>query len=218
MTKTCWHIFAFFTLFLVCGCSADNQASQVNSDNFVTEFHPPVDGKLSEQQLKNYIQIKKSISRQLAGQNAAMRQNPQSSQSVPASENKPLYYDRLEKAAANSVDMSIEEYNWIKDTVINTQSTILVRQYFQLNKKIVRLLDDTLTHYKTHQMPQQANTEQDSMNIYVDEMKQEISSLDEKVADMDSLSESERHNIELVTRYQSQLASLVPVANPSRKP
>ena len=204
----CCKLVAVFTVLSLCSCDSPKLSPQDDGENFEAKFYPPDDGTLSEQQLKNYIQIKKWINQQLAKKRSATQQNVKSSESVPGQDNTPIYYDRLEKVAAKSINMSVEEYNWIKNTVINTQSTILVRHYYQLNKKIMRLLNETLSRYKSHQLTQQANTEQNTMTVYVDEMKQELSRLDDKVANMASLSEAEQHNIELVSRFQSQLESV----------
>jgi len=218
-TVSSWcKLLVIFTVVSLGSCGSNKHPSQDGAEISESEFHPPIDGKLSEQQLKDYIQIKKWVNQQLAKQDTTTQQISKNAEAVGGQENTPLYFDRLEKVAAESINMSVEEYNWIKNTVINTQSTILVRQYYQLNKKIMRLLDETLSNYKSHQMTQQKNTEQDTMNVYVDEMKQEISSLDDKVADMGSLSETDQHNIEVVSRYQSQLASLEPVSHPAHTP
>lgn len=197
-----------FIVVLLCGCNANNQPPQDNGKTSDIEFHPPLDGKLTEQQIMNYIQIKIWLNRQRDMPDAKSVNIPADSVAGAKQIDQPRYYDELEKDAAKSVNMNVNEYYWVKDTIINTQSIILLQRYYQLNQKIMRLLNETLSHYKKQQTQQQKTAEKQTMNRYVDEMKQELTNLDGKVAELGSLSEAERYNIELVSRYQSQLASV----------
>jgi len=219
VTKIGNNVLILFTVVMLCSCNGDNQSTEGNSKNSVLAFNPPLDGKLSEQQIKKYLHIKKLLNhqfnRQLGKANGITAETPANSAQTSAQTDQRRYYDELEKDAALSVEMNVKEYYWVKDTIINTQSIILLQRYYHLNQKIMHLLTETLSNYK-NQQKQQKTAEQQSMNIYVDEMKQELANLDGKVAELGSLSEAELFNIELVSRYQSQLASVE--KSPQAKP
>ena len=118
------------------------------------------------------------------------------------------YFDEIEKQVAQSHDMSYDEFLWIKDTVISTQTTMLVQEYYDLNNKIMTLLDKTLSRYEEINADISSRQEQLLMNVYVKEMKQEMINLREKIPDQRNRSEALQHNISIISKFKKELESL----------
>ena len=115
------------------------------------------------------------------------------------------HFDEIEKIAANSFNMSYDEFLWIKDNVITAQTQLLVQHYYYLNNRIITLLDQTLTHYEEHNNDKLQQHEQKIMNGYVGEMKQEMIHLRRKISDSEEGSAALEHNIALVNKYKNEL-------------
>lgn len=186
-------------LFIACDKNNNNLAS--SNQKFVI----PEDGILSEKQLLNYIAIRQKINIKLKLRD---KQKLKSLVSKAANSNRELpYFDEIEKSVAQENGLSYAEYIWIKDTVISTRTSMWLEQYYELNNKIVSLLDQTLNRYKDTGVPALNEIEQKKMNVYVGEMKGELSGLQHKLSN-DSSTKISQHNRDLVTKYIKELESL----------
>lgn len=205
-------VVAFSTLSILSACNGDDYsggATNATSDKLSLQaFHIPQNGKLAERQVVDYIAIRKNIIRDVktkkqARQNylAQHRKDPPSGPDFPT-------YDEIEKSAANASGMSYEEYLWIKDTVISTQTTILVRHYYDLNNQIITLLDKTLTHYKENNTKELEQQERNKMQGYVREMKEEMAALRGNLSDAVETPQAQQHNIAIITKYKKDLDDL----------
>ena len=197
----------FFSL-TIAGCSPqpDSQISSANDSSI--KSHLPEDGKLSEKLVTDYIKIRQKIINDVQQQKKVKSLTPAEKLEKPNQTIESLYFDEIEQAAARSFNMSYEKYLWIKDTVITTQTSLLVQQYYDLNNKIMVLLDKTLDRFNEIKTNNTDQKEQQVMGGYVDEMKQEIKNLQDKMVDPQHRTEKEQHNILLITKYQKELESL----------
>lgn len=190
------------------GCERPaDQNSKTNSARSAA-FSIPQDGKLTEDQIKDYIVIREKViqetkKQKLAKQNylAEFREHPEYGDDF-------RYYDDIEKLAARSVNMSYEEYLWVKDTIISTQTSAMVRRYYELNKKIMRLLDKTLKRYKEINAKEQNRQERLKMDGYIREMKSEMANLRGKIPGADQQSAALEHNVALITKFKLKLNSV----------
>lgn len=200
--------FVRFIYFLLCvllfiACENNDYKNDLSSSKL--KFQIPEDGRLTEKQLLDYIAIRQKINNKLK-----VREHQKIKKLISEStdSNRELpYFDEIEKSAAQEMGLSYEEYTWIKDTVIATRTSMWLERYYELNNKIVSLLDQTLNRYKDSSVPDLGETEQKKMNVYVGEMKEELSDLQHKLSDEDSANIS-RHNRELITKYIKELESL----------
>ena len=193
------------------GCDRDDDHLN-NANNPLNtlsrSFQRPEDGKLSEQQVAKYIVIRKKIiadvkTQKLAQKTANGKNEPNESTSIDL-----RHFDEIEIAAAKSFDMSYAEFQWVKDAVIDTQTQMLVQKYYQLNHRILTLLDETVTRYKEINSKEPEQQERQIMNGYVAEIKQEITNLRGKIAGSDESSEALAHNIVVMTKFKKELGSL----------
>lgn len=186
-------------LFVAC----DDNENDLASSNL--KFVIPEDGRLSEKQLLDYITIRQKINNRLK---LREKQKLKSLVSKETNNHRELpYFDEIEKSVAQENGLSYAEYIWIKDTVISTRTSVWLEQYYELNNKIVSLLDQTLNRYKDTGVPALNEIEQKKMNVYVGEMKGELSDLQHKLSD-DSSTKISQHNRDLITKYISELESL----------
>jgi hypothetical protein len=189
-------------------CDNDRVSDQ-NSPNLPTgTSHIPEDGKLTQTQLTKYIAIRSQIINAVEQQRRSIRTKavPPAADSVPGVDYR--YFDEIEKQASLSLNMGYSEYLWIKDTVITTQSTIQVQKYYELNNRIIGLLDNTLNRYQETNTAKFDKQERQQMTDYVDEMKQEIVRLRGKMLSPDDMPEALKHNIAIVEKYGKQLEDL----------
>ena len=177
-------------------------------DPVLKSFQRPANGKLTEQQVADYIVIRQKIIADVKAQNLAKQMTMSEYKPDKSSAMDLLHFDEIEMAAANSFNMSYDEFQWIKDTVITTQTKMLVQRYYDLNHKIMTLLDQTLTHYKEINTEELEQQEQQIMNSYVAEMKQEMTSLRDKITESNERPEALEHNIVIITKFQKELELL----------
>jgi len=197
-------VLVLFTVILL-GC--DDDSSQQQPGKTVRGFIIPVDGKLKEDQVLDYIAIRKKIIRE-ANARYFVRQNSLSENDGGAeNKNRPRYFDEIEQAVAEMNGMSYMEYLWIKDAIITAQTQLWLRQYYEANSRIVNLLDGTLSRYR--ELPSDTDKqEQNKMKAYVIEMKQELKNLKEKIPQLDNESEAFIYNSAIVFKYKVELESL----------
>jgi hypothetical protein len=187
------------------GCGSDTYYDKNSVTSSITPFQRPADGKLTEQQIAGYVVIRHKIIADVKAQKLAKK--------MTIANNKPdqspglnfRHFDEIEKIAANSFNMSYDEFLWIKDNVITAQTQLLVQHYYYLNNRIITLLDQTLTHYEEHNNDKLQQHEQKIMNGYVGEMKQEMIHLRRKISDSEEGSAALEHNIALVNKFQNEL-------------
>lgn len=187
---------------LVTACdSGEKHTSEFRANDFIA----PHDGKLGEKQLLDYIAIRQRINKQLKKREQQKLDKLVSD--TRSLDRDTLYFDEIEKSAAQTIGMSYAEYLWIKDIVINMRTTLWLDRYYEINSKIVNLLDQTLTGYENKNVPKLEQQEQQKMEVYVDEMKNELSYLQNKLSNQNSQDALE-HNRAIVEKYLKELQSL----------
>lgn len=80
------------------------------------------------------------------------------------------------------------------------------------------LLDKTLTRYKEINIEKNDQQEQLTMDGYVEEMKQEIVRLREKIPGMNERPEALEHNTIIISKFEKDLESLEQQAFPHLAP
>jgi len=199
------------TLFVAIALYGCERGSELNKDSISFSesiFQRPADGKLTEKQVADYIVIRQNIIRDVIAQKLAKKKTLPELKEDSAFSSKFRHFDEIERTVANSFNMSYEEFLWIKDTVISTQTTMLVQHYYDLNRRIMTLLDKTLTRYKEINAEKLEQQEQLKMNGYVEEMKQEMANLRGKISGPNERSDSLGHNIIIVSKFKKELESL----------
>ena len=193
---------------ILSGCDGINNNNETANTNSLPLFQQPIDGKLTEQQVADYIVIRQKIIRDVRNQKLAkqmtMAEFKEDSDSYPDYR----HFDEIEQSAAESFNMSYEEFLWIKDKVISAQTQQLVQRYYDLNGKIVTLLDKTLERYKEINAEKLVHQEQQLMNAYVAEIKQEMSNLRAKTTNPKERPVALEYNIALVTKFKKELELL----------
>lgn len=184
------------------GACDDNSQTQVNP-GAKHDFIIPENGKLGEEQVLDYIAIQEKIKQRIKQREQQELKNL-ISKSPEVERNFP-YFDEIEKSAALETGLSYAEYIWVKDTIIKTRTAIWLKHYYEVNNKIVALLDKTLDRYNETSTTELDKLERQKMNGYVKEMKKELSSVQNKLNDTDHQPDAGKHNSELVAKYLSQL-------------
>ena len=201
-------IFTIVFMLVIVGCDRVDDYKNNVKDPVLKSFQRPANGKLTEQQVADYIVIRQKVIADVKAQKLAKQMTMSEYKPDKSSAMDLLHFDEIEMAAANSFNMSYDEFQWIKDTVITTQTKMLVQRYYDLNHKIMTLLDQTLTHYKEINTEELEQQEQQIMNSYVAEMKQEMTSLRDKITESNERPEALEHNIVIITKFQKELELL----------
>ncbi|WP_455201382.1 hypothetical protein [Kaarinaea lacus] len=190
------------------GCDKDIKTGKDAITFYDSSFQSPVDGKLSEEQVADYIVIRQKILRQVNAQKLAKKTTSEEIPEISPISSNNRYFDQIERQVAHSKNMSYDEFQWIKDTVISTQTTLVVQQYYDLNNRIMTLLDKTLVRYKEINSENTDQQEQLVMAGHVEEMKQEIANLRGKLSDQRERSPALEHNMMIVSRFKKEFESL----------
>ena len=203
LIRTVLILFSVVSLF---GCN-DNTDPQQSSIP-VSKFSAPEDGKLTEKQVADYVAIRHQIIREVSARDKAEMISLIEGEDNPDNRSDFLYFDEIEKAVANAAGMSYKEFIWIKDTLISTQTTMWLQQYYELNNKIVNLLDKTLARYKEANNEKKDKDEQEIMDAHVKEMKQELTGLRGKINYQNDNTDAFVHNSAIVLKFEQALKSL----------
>ncbi len=190
------------------GCDRDDYYAKKAQNNSLTSFQRPADGKLTEQQVADYVVIRQKIIADVKAQKLAKQISMTEHRLGNSSGFDFRHFDEIEMVAADSFNMSYDEFQWIKDTVITTQTQLLVKRYYELNHRIMTLLDQTLTRYKEINTAELEWQEQQIMNGYVAEMKQEMTYLRGKITDPNARPEALENNIAMITKFTKELEAL----------
>ena len=207
-----------FALIVVIALYSCGNEAEYNKDSISFSkptFQIPADGKLSEKQIADYIIIRESVIHEVNAQRSEKKMTLAVFKEKSTANPSYRYFDEIEKTSANSAGMSYNEYLWIKDTIISTQTTMLVQNYYDLNNRIMTLLDKTLSRYKEISSEKLDQQEQITMHGYVDEMKQEMVNLRGKISDPNEKSEALKYNIALISRFKKELETLEQQASQS---
>jgi len=194
------------------GCDQNDGSINHARNSSLSSFQKISNGKLTERQVADYIVIRQKIiadvkAQKLAKQMTMSEHKPERMLGKPSNFDF-RHFDEIEKAAANSFHMSYDEFLWIKDAVITAQTKLLVRKYYDLNNRIMSLLDQTLTRYNEIKAEELEQQERRIMGAYVEEMRQEMTNLREKTTDANESSEALEHNILIVTKFEKELDTL----------
>ena len=122
-----------------CGSDSEEQTPSKdikNSLDTVEKFIAPANGQLNDRQILLYVAVKTTEQELL--------DNAPDGQSFSGR----LRYQDIEQLAAIKHGLSPHEYGWIKNTVINARIKAQFQEYFTLNSRIIRLLEDTLLRYE----------------------------------------------------------------------
>lgn len=190
------------------GCSRPADQNDGTNETGGPAFTIPQNGRLTEEQVKIYLAIREKVIRETKKQKQEKQNYLAEFREHPQYGNAFRYYDDIEKSAARSFNMSYEEYLWIKDTVISAQTSAMVRRYYELNNKIMHLLDKTLKRYHEINAEEQDRQERLKMDGYIKEMKSEMARLRDKMPDPDQQSKALDHNVALVVKYKNELDSI----------
>lgn len=199
-------VLIFITAVTLCGC--ENKSEVQKASTPISKFSIPVDGKLTTKQVEGYIALRHQVIRKVNARNKAEMIALIEGEENEANRVNYRYFDEIEKEVANASGMSYEEYLWIKDAVISTQTTLWLQQYYQANNKIVSLLDKTLTRYEQTSDGEKNTEEKKIMDAHVSEMKQELKKLRTKIQSPDIESEAYVHNSAIVLTFKDALESL----------
>lgn len=198
----------FIVVIILYGCERDAEPGNDVGTNAKSTYQEPADGKLTEKQVVDYIVIRKKIIRDVNAQKIAAKTTLEESSQKSTTSSDVRYFDEIERQVAHSYSMSYDEFLWIKDTVISTQTTLLVQQYYDLNNRIMTLLDKTLTRYKEINANNNDQQEQRIMDGYVEEMKRDMASLREIMPGSNGRVEALGHNVVIISKFKNELESL----------
>ena len=180
--------------------TATSNASSGDTTTVAVPFIAPVDGQLTEQQLLQYLSVKQS-------EKDLLSNLPTKNQKAPLSSAVTSYQD-IERQAARLNKLTLAEYEWIKNTVINTRIKDQFMEYFALNNQIIALLENTLQRHEATKATLKNPEEIAILDSHVTEVKEHIETLKSQIEKYTDLTESDRHNVELVKKFEPQLRAL----------
>jgi hypothetical protein len=197
----------FIALILVAQAGCNNRGPETgetpdkNSAEITeTTFTVPEHNQLTEQQVQQYLAVKDTEKEILSSQKKNLLNNTGDSDI--------MRYQDIEVKAAQINQLSLPEYEWIKNTVINSRIQAQFQEYFALNQQIISLLEGTL---KRHEATKKDLKDADEIAIldgHVKEINEHIETLKTQIEKYTNLSESEKHNIEIVNKFRVQLEAV----------
>ena len=145
ISKHSFIIIAILTLALS-ACDSDAPKTNVNTDRDQHDgnsppFIAPEDNRLTEHHVRQYLAVQNTEKELLMNQQENRPHNSSAEGEMP--------YQDIEEKAARLNQLSLPEYEWIKNTVINSRIQQQFQEYFALNQQIITLLEGTLQRHET---------------------------------------------------------------------
>ena len=186
-------------------CDSDTPKITVNRDANPDDgnsppFVAPEDNRLSEHHVRQYLAVQNTKKELLISQ-----QENELSDSTAGGE---WRYQDIEEKAVRLNQLSLPEYEWIKNTVINSRIQQQFQEYFALNQQTISLLEGTLQRHETTKKDLKDPEEIALLDDHVKEIKGHIQTLKNQIEKYTSLSESEKHNIEMVKTFTVELEAI----------
>jgi len=195
-------------LFVLLSCNSNNHGGNDHDSNnhdstnndstpktTPKHFVPPDDNTLSEQQVLLYIEVK-----QREKQLLVINENAPPAMS--------RHYNHIETQAAQESNLGIEEYLWIKNNIINAGTQSMLNGYFELNNKIIALLEKTLARRMETRALTEDPAEVERIDIHINEIKQQLLDFKLTTEKYTNRTESVSSNLQLFEKYKTQLESV----------
>lgn len=201
------HSFAVIAILILAISACDSDAPKTNTIASVNQhdgnsppFVAPEDNRLTEHHVRQYIAVQNTKKELLTIQQENRLRNSSAEGVLP--------YQDVEQKAAQLSQLSLPEYEWIKNTVINSRIQQHFQEYFALNQQIITLLEGTLQRHETTKKDLKDPEEIALLDDHVKEIKGHIQTLKNQIEKYTNLSESEKHNIEMVKTFAAELEAI----------
>jgi len=178
----------------------DNGASDRIRQDSYPSFIAPEDNRLTDEQVQAYLAIKHT--------EKELRNELQQTQQDETTALSATGYQDIEQRAVLLNQLSLEEYAWIKNTIINSRIQQQFQEYFALNQQIISLLEGTLHRHETTKKKLQDSEEIAILDSHVREINEHILTLKNQIEKYTNLSDSQKHNIELVKSFAAELEAI----------
>ncbi|WP_455223016.1 hypothetical protein [Kaarinaea lacus] len=193
-----------YFVFLLAACDRSAQEENGNTDTSQQIIQPsfiaPEDNRLTELQVQLYLAVKNTEKELLDELQKELQTNPAAISATS--------YQDIEQRAVQLNRVSSDEYDWIKNTVINSRIQQQFQEYFALNEQIISLLEGTLHRHEATKKNLQDPEEIAMLDSHVKEINEHIQTLKNQIEKYTNLSESEKHNIEMVKNFSTQLEAI----------
>lgn len=179
------------------------------------QYQPPVDGKLSDEQIKMYIAVRKRESEMLAG--SAEKLNDRSKQANELQGLRGLVnsldalqelatFASLDVQAAAELNYNTAEYQWAKETILDTNMSVKMADFANTTSP------ETLKEMERNKMEfQKAMNEAPNEEIKkeladaLQNMDKQTLEINKSVSQLTNLPEHVRYNKALMDKYQQDL-------------
>jgi len=201
------HSYVIIVTFMLALSACDGEAPTTRGnantnqyDGGTPPFVAPEDNLLTEHHVRQYLALKNTEKELLISQ--------QENRLSDASAGGEMHYQDIEEKAARLNQLSLPEYEWIKNTIINSRIQQQFQEYFALNQQIITLLEGTLQRHETTKKDLKDPEEIAILDDHVKEIRGHIQTLKNQIKKYTNLSESEKHNIEIVKKFAAELEAI----------
>ncbi len=201
------HSFTIIAILALALSACDSDAPKTNVNAGINQhngdnppFAAPEDNRLTEHHVRQYLAVQNTKKKLLTIQQENRLSNSSADSALP--------YQDVEQKAAQLNQLSLPEYEWIKNTVINSRIQQHFQEYFALNRQIITLLEGTLQRHETTKKDLKDPEEIALLDDHVKEIKGHIQTLKNQIEKYTNLSESENHNIEIVKTFAAELEAI----------
>jgi hypothetical protein len=217
------------------GCSKDGTAGVPEALNSAAEpgassaaqslYSPPADGKLTQRQVDIYMKVKnrelEMLTKEIRHPDNTARAD---SGAAPLFERQQRgmvgrlgYFVGTDVLAAADLGVASDEFEWIKDTVIDTSSRLLLGELHDVNRALVAKLQDAVQHYEKNLFNATNPQEKESLKEHVNDLKSQISAIQDEAAQKSQFTDAMRFNMQLLQSQMAQLKTLDTQINAARR-
>ena len=208
-------------------CACDNNKTATNEINHSQlsslleqagrqHYDPPVDGKLTKDQMEMYIAVKQREAELTKSSSTSINEQAERLKNANsgglsdaltgiAATQEIARFATLDIQAAMELNFNTKEYEWVRDTLIETSANMILGDLNATNKSILSEMEKSLEEIQ--KIRDQTNDPELSKayNAQISTMKQNIEHIKTEIATNSQRSESMRYNETLLRAYQDKI-------------
>lgn len=213
-------IFPILLPALLSACSKNGTAGLAPLQNTTTvaapsTFNPPADGKLTPRQIDTYLAVKSRELETLTKANQAAQATESDSAAVAKGDSRGAggvahrgRYVGSDELAATQLGVASDEFDWIKDTVIDASAQLLMSELHGVNKSLVDKLQAAVAHYEKNLFNATDTQEKNRLMEHVNDLKRQIAAIEQEMGQKSQLSDAMLANMQLLQPHLVQIKTL----------
>ena len=179
-------------------------------------YQPPKDGRLTEEQIKMYIEVKKreadlskteaeKIKNKLSNADQAQEGTISSTLQGLDALQQIAGFATLDIRAAQELNYNSAEYQWVKDAIVEASSNAMMGNVQNMNDNMIKAVEDSIADLeKTRDKSKDPQTKA-VLDQQINDAKMQMYQMKQNMENDATLSPAAKYNLELYAKYEKTI-------------